>query len=308
MQPKEGRVAWSDGFLLLKDTDQLNHAHDYASAWLSPESAQYELEVFGLIPLNERASTTASSTRRWSKGLGLGDAAASRAAAGALPRLHRAAQRVRQGMGRDQGRVARRRAAGGPPGLLATPGRSGCRCCSSRRWPWWRCYSVGLLTLFPGDAGLTLDGWRGFFESSLYPSLLWKSVRVALVVAVACVVIAYPIAYALALLAGRRKFILLLLIIVPFWTSFLLRVLAWKVILGENGVVNSFVFWLGLREDGDPIPQLIYSQTTVDPRPDLRLAPVRRAADLRLAHRAWTAACSRRRPTSARAAGRRSCG
>jgi spermidine/putrescine transport system substrate-binding protein len=52
MQPKEGRVAWSDGFLLMKDTDQYHHAHDYVNAWLSPESAQYELEVFGLIPLN----------------------------------------------------------------------------------------------------------------------------------------------------------------------------------------------------------------------------------------------------------------
>ena len=124
-------------------------------------------------------------------------------------------------------------------------------------------YSVGLLTLFPGDGSFSLDGWSEFFESSIYPSLLWKSVRIALIVAVVCVLLAYPIAYCLAMLAGRRKYVLLLLIIVPFWTSFLLRVLAWKVILGENGVVNSFVFWTGLRDTGDPIPQLIYSQTTV---------------------------------------------
>ena len=67
-------------------------------------------------------------------------------------------------------------------------------------------YSVGLLTLFPGDGSFSLDGWSEFFESSVYPSLLWKSVRIALVVAVACVILAYPIAYCLAMLAGRRKY------------------------------------------------------------------------------------------------------
>lgn len=124
-------------------------------------------------------------------------------------------------------------------------------------------YSVGVLEFFPGDGGFTLATWREFFESSIYPSLLWKSVRTALIVGVACVVLAYPIAYTLALLAGKRRYVLLLLIIVPFWTSFLLRVFAWKVILGENGVINSLLFSLGLREDGNPLPQLIYSPTTV---------------------------------------------
>lgn len=52
MQPKEGRVAWSDGFLLLADTDEYVHAHDYVNAWLSPRPSQYELETFGLIPLS----------------------------------------------------------------------------------------------------------------------------------------------------------------------------------------------------------------------------------------------------------------
>jgi len=76
MQPKEGRVAWSDGFLLLKDTDQYNHAHDYVDAWLSPESAQYELEVFGLIPLNSDVDL-GKLDPKVVKGLGLGDASAS---------------------------------------------------------------------------------------------------------------------------------------------------------------------------------------------------------------------------------------
>src|SRR5262249_58456835 len=61
----------------------------------------------------------------------------------------------------------------------------------------------------------------------------------------------------------KRKYILLLLLIAPFLTSYLLRVLAWKVILGDQGVVNSFLFWTGLRSPGHPLSQLLYSRFAV---------------------------------------------
>ncbi len=124
-------------------------------------------------------------------------------------------------------------------------------------------YSVGALTLFPGDAYLSLSAWARFFDGSVYLGLFWKSVRMSLIVSSVAVVLAYPVAFFLAMGARKRKYVLLLLIIVPFLTSYLLRVLAWKVILGDQGVINSFVFWLGLREPGNPIPQLLYSQFTV---------------------------------------------
>ncbi len=125
-------------------------------------------------------------------------------------------------------------------------------------------YSVGALAFFPGDAGFTLDGWRRFFSGgSIYMGLFWKSVRMSLTVSVSVVVLAYPIAYFLALGARRRKYVLLLLIIVPFLTSFLLRVLAWKVILGDQGVINSLFYSLGLRHPDNPISWLLYSQFTV---------------------------------------------
>ena len=56
---------------------------------------------------------------------------------------------------------------------------------------------------------------------------------------------------------------LLLVLIAPFLTSYLLRVLAWKVILGSQGVVNSFLFWTGLRSPDDPVSQLLYSRFAV---------------------------------------------
>jgi spermidine/putrescine transport system permease protein len=125
-------------------------------------------------------------------------------------------------------------------------------------------YSVGLVQIFPSDSGASLDDWQRFLSGqSIYLGLFWRSIRISLIVSVSVVLLAYPIGYFLALCAERRKYVLLLLIIAPFLTSFLLRVLAWKVILGNRGVVNSLVVWLGLREPGDPISWLLYSQFTV---------------------------------------------
>ena len=71
----------------------------------------------------------------------------------------------------------------------------------------------------------------------------------SLVVSVIAVLLAYPVAYLLALIAGARKYTLLLVIIVPFLTSYLLRVLAWRVILSSQGVVNSFLQTAGLADE-----------------------------------------------------------
>jgi spermidine/putrescine transport system permease protein len=85
----------------------------------------------------------------------------------------------------------------------------------------------------------------------------------SLIVSIAIVVLAYPLAYYLALSGTKRKYVLLLLLIAPFLTSYLLRVLAWKVILGNNGVINSFLFWTGLRDPDHPVSQLLYSRFAV---------------------------------------------
>ena len=125
-------------------------------------------------------------------------------------------------------------------------------------------YSVGALSLFPTDTGVTFSDWRRFLSGdSVYSGLFWKSIRMSLTVSVIVVVMAYPIGYFLALVAGKRRYIYLLLIIAPFLTSYLLRVLAWRVILGAEGVINSLLFATGLREPDDPVSWLIYSQFTV---------------------------------------------
>jgi spermidine/putrescine transport system permease protein len=104
-------------------------------------------------------------------------------------------------------------------------------------------YSVG------GISGLvhtdidhfSLKPWHDFLTSHVYTGLFWKSVWLSTGVSITCVVLAYPIAYFLALIAGPRKYTLLLVILAPFLTSYLLRVLAWRVLLNPQGVIQSFL-------------------------------------------------------------------
>ena len=116
-------------------------------------------------------------------------------------------------------------------------------------------YSVGALylSLSPGEHQVTLQAWRDFLHGSEYLGLFWKSVKMSLVVSTVVVVLAYPLAYYLALSGTKRKYVLLLLLIAPFLTSYLLRVLAWKVLLGDEGPINSFLFWTGLRSPDHPV-------------------------------------------------------
>ena len=124
-------------------------------------------------------------------------------------------------------------------------------------------YSFNAFSLYPGSHPLTLQAWHDFLHSGIYLRLFWKSVKMSLIVSTIVVALAYPIAYYLALSGTKRKYVLLLLLIAPFLTSYLLRVLAWKVILGDNGVLNSFFFWTGLRSPDHPFSQLLYSRFAV---------------------------------------------
>src|SRR5919205_1535076 len=124
-------------------------------------------------------------------------------------------------------------------------------------------YSFDVYSIEPGPHGFTFTAWHDFLHSPIYLSLFWKSVKMSLIVSAIIVVLAYPLAYYLALSGTQRKYVLLLLLIAPFLTSYLLRVLAWKVILGNQGVVNTFLFWTGLRSPDHPLSQLLYSRFAV---------------------------------------------
>lgn len=97
----------------------------------------------------------------------------------------------------------------------------------------------------PG-AGASFLGVTFPFAEPIFMILLAKSILMALLATVVIILMAYPMAYFLAFRVTRHKILWLILITVPFWTSYLLRIFAWKVILGYNGVLNSGLMSLGI--------------------------------------------------------------
>lgn len=98
-------------------------------------------------------------------------------------------------------------------------------------------------------------------ENPIYLSLLVKSIGISMSATAAVVLLAYPMAYFVAFRVTRNKLLWLILITVPFWTSYLLRVFAWKVVLGYNGVINSGLINLGLIQE--PLQFLLYNPMAV---------------------------------------------
>jgi len=107
---------------------------------------------------------------------------------------------------------------------------------------------------------LTLANWREFLTDPYYHGFLWKTVRVAAITALTCAVMGYPAAYFIAMSRFRHKWLLLLLLIVPFWISFTIRTFSWIHILGEQGVINVALIDLGLIDQ--PI-RMLYTEGAV---------------------------------------------
>ncbi len=95
----------------------------------------------------------------------------------------------------------------------------------------------------------------------VYAILLVKSVLMSLAVTAAVLMVAYPMAYFLAFRVRQHKTAWLILITVPLWTSYLLRVFAWKIVLGYNGAINSGLISLGVLEK--PLAFLLYNPLAV---------------------------------------------
>lgn len=111
------------------------------------------------------------------------------------------------------------------------------------------------------DRNFTLANYREAWANPLYRVLMLRSLWIAGAVTLATVLLAYPIAYFVSFHGGRRKALWLFLITIPFWTSYLLRVFAWKVILGTGGVLNSGLLELGVI--AQPLPWLLYNSGAV---------------------------------------------
>lgn len=104
----------------------------------------------------------------------------------------------------------------------------------------------------------TLENYRAVWSDPIFHKIMLRSLGVAALVTLATVVLAFPVAYFLSFaVSPQKKAMWLFLITIPFWTSYLIRVFLWKVILGYNGVINSGLKTLGLIEQ--PLTFILYN-------------------------------------------------
>lgn len=128
---------------------------------------------------------------------------------------------------------------------------------------------IATISLRPEPGPLSFDDpwtpslvqYQRIIETPAYLRQLGISALMAGIVALTATVLAYPVAYFLTFRAGRRAPLYLTLLLIPFAVSFLLRVMAWRLMLGQSGAINSFLEWLGLTKE--PLDLLIYSRAAV---------------------------------------------
>ncbi|MEE9387027.1 MAG: ABC transporter permease [Paracoccaceae bacterium] len=112
------------------------------------------------------------------------------------------------------------------------------------------------------DRSFTLANYHEAWTKPIYQTLMFRSLKLSLIVTGLTVLLAYPAAYAISFIAPQKhKAMWILLITLPFWTSYLMRIFLWKVILGFNGVINGSLMQLGLVDQ--PLDFILYNQVAV---------------------------------------------
>ncbi len=108
---------------------------------------------------------------------------------------------------------------------------------------------------------LTLENYGRLFGTPLYPQTILFSAGIAARVTLAALLLAYPLAYLLAFKVKKHKNLLYMAVIIPLWVSYLVRAYAWKIILGQEGILNGFLLSIGVIRE--PLTVLLYSKWAV---------------------------------------------
>ena len=111
------------------------------------------------------------------------------------------------------------------------------------------------------DRTLTLNNYIEAWTHPVYQMLFKRSLFISLSVTVLTILIAFPVAFYISFYGGSKKTLWIFLVTIPFWTSYLLRMFLWKVILGYNGVLNSFLLWLEVITE--PLTVILYNANAV---------------------------------------------
>ena len=107
----------------------------------------------------------------------------------------------------------------------------------------------------------TLASYRRLFTTSVYPATILFSAQIAFAVTVFSLLLAFPLAYLLAFKVKRHKNLMYMAVIIPLWVSYLVRAYAWKIILGQEGILNGLLSQLGVIHQ--PLEFLLYSKWAV---------------------------------------------
>ena len=122
-------------------------------------------------------------------------------------------------------------------------------------------YSFWLRTATGADeTGFFLNNWNEVLSDRFYLDILISTLRIAAITTVACALFGYPTAYFVARSKSDNKTLMLLLLVLPFWISYIIRTMSWINILGVSGVVNSVLMGIGIISE--PI-QMLYNEVTV---------------------------------------------
>ena len=105
----------------------------------------------------------------------------------------------------------------------------------------------------PVQLGLSLQNFVLLFTDDLYVAAWLSSLRIAATATLITLLLGYPMAYAIARASTRWRPMLLMLVVLPFWTSFLIRVYAWIGVLANNGLLEQFLRWTGLAQHPETI-------------------------------------------------------
>jgi putative spermidine/putrescine transport system permease protein len=119
---------------------------------------------------------------------------------------------------------------------------------------------LGIVNRSVYKAGYTLDFYRQIFRVPVYLQVLGATFKVSALVTIACLALGYPLAYMLATRRPRTAQLLMIIVVLPFFTSIIVRTYAWMVLLGRNGIVNQYLMALGLTDK--PLA-LLYNQAGV---------------------------------------------
>lgn len=121
-------------------------------------------------------------------------------------------------------------------------------------------YSFWLRSAVGADTpGFFLDNWQKVLSERFYRDILLNTLKIAAITTALCALLGYPAAYFIARSRGN-KLVLLVLLMLPFWISYIIRTMSWINILGISGALNAALMWLGLTSQ--PI-QMLYNETTV---------------------------------------------